>query len=67
MQDLPVVGGHAPQPRLAANTDKSLLHDVNEPDLAPRREKEIVGPGRMMHEQMVEPTGIEPATSSLQS
>ena len=28
--DLPVVGGQAPQPRLAAMTGKSLLHDVNE-------------------------------------
>jgi hypothetical protein len=32
--DLPVVGGQAPQPRLAAMTGKSLLHDVNERSIA---------------------------------
>jgi hypothetical protein len=49
------VGGQAPQPRLAATEPfyrrgvqtNQLLHDVNEPDLAPRREKEIMSSGRL--------------------
>jgi hypothetical protein len=49
------VGGQAPHPRLAATEPfyrrgvqtNQLLHDVNELDLAPRREKEFVSSGRL--------------------
>ena len=52
------MGGQAPHPRLAATAllsefgvqTNQLLHDVNEPDLARRREKEIMCSGRSMHE-----------------
>src|SRR5690349_17024020 len=71
--DLPVVGGQAPQPRLAASTDKSLLHDVNERQRMQGHAKlSDRSPGRipvsvMELVEMVEPDGIEPTTSSLQS
>ena len=71
VQDLPVGRGQAHGPRVACRsidryTDKSLLHDVNEQDAMRLRRQNIarVEIGCM---RLVEPTGIEPATSSLQS
>jgi hypothetical protein len=62
VQDLPVVGGQAPQPRLAANTDKSLLHDVNEHN-APQLAGELDGVGRTnfrhLHDWLAEIGGAD--------
>ena len=77
VQDLPVVGGQAPQPRLAARrpcgwrqTNLFFTMSMNAtPALssAAKPDRGLTGGTRMCMRRLVEPDGIEPTTSSLQS